>query len=136
MFEDYFKFFMFKFEYYTIFCVFWNCGNPAFGMTEKFGWIISTLWYFYFKKSKKTASKFHEMAYRGNRPYCLEIYESLIKNNVSKIDISIEPNQTREPSVPCGYILHVNISKCVYWLDIQSAKVWWIYNTSDMNGYQ
>ena len=27
----------------------------------------------------------------------------------------------------CSHIWHVNISKCVYWLDIHSVKVWWRY---------
>ena len=61
-----------------------------------------------------------------------KINESLMKNNVSKIEISKEPNQTKEPSVTCTS----GMSRCVYWLDTQSVKVWWRYNTSDLNGRQ
>ena len=43
-----------------------------------------------------------------------KIYESLMKSNVSNIEISTEPNKTGEPSVTKSYIWHINISKCVY----------------------
>ena len=38
--------------------------------------------------------------------------------------------------VTCCYIWHVSISECMYYLDTLSAKVWWRYNTSEMNGQQ
>ena len=58
---------------------------------------------------------------------CHKFYETVMKNYVSNIETSKEPNKTRESSVTCSHIWHVNISKCVYWLDIQSVKVWWRY---------
>ena len=110
-----------------------------------------------------------------------KIYESLINNKVSNIEISKEPikpenfpllvvtsdmstyqhmcndyihtfckslveikhfryewpsiiyentqkhNKIKEHSITCSYIWHINISKCVYWLDTHSAKVWCYY---------
>ena len=37
-----------------------------------------------------------------------KIYECLIKNSVSNIEISKETNQTREPYVTYSYIWHIN----------------------------
>ena len=42
-----------------------------------------------------------------------KIYASLTKNNVSNIEISKEPNKTREPSVTCSYIWHETYQMCV-----------------------
>ena len=42
----------------------------------------------------------------------------------------------RKPSISCSHIWHIDISKCVHWLDIQSVKVWWKYNNSNMNARQ
>ena len=36
----------------------------------------------------------------------------------------------------CGHIWHIKTSKCVYWLDTESVKVWWRYNNSDMSNRQ
>ena len=45
-------------------------------------------------------------------------------------------HQIRETSIICSHIWYVDIPKCVYQLDIQSVKVWWRYNNSDMNDLQ
>ena len=39
----------------------------------------------------------------------------------------------REPAIICSYIWHIDIPKCVHWLNTQSVKAWWRYGTLDMN---
>ena len=36
-------------------------------------------------------------------------------------------------SITCSHIWHVDISKCVYWLDNHSVKVWWRYVLPNAN---
>ena len=38
-----------------------------------------------------------------------KIYENLMKNNVTKIEISKEPNKTREPAVTFSYIWQTHL---------------------------
>ena len=45
-------------------------------------------------------------------------------------------NWCREPSITCRLIWHFDLPKCSRQFDTQYVKVWWIYNTSDMNGRQ
>ena len=45
-------------------------------------------------------------------------------------------NKIKKCFITCCHIWHVNIAKYVYWLDTKSVKVWWRYNTSDMNARQ
>ena len=46
-----------------------------------------------------------------------------LKVSHQTLKFSKEPNQTREPSVTCSYICHVNISEYMYCLNTQSVKI-------------
>ena len=42
-----------------------------------------------------------------------------------KMKIPNKRNKIKWLSIACSYIWHIDISKYVYWLDIQSVNVWW-----------
>ena len=42
-------------------------------------------------------------------------------------------NKIEGRSITCSHIWHVNISKCVYWLETHSVKVWWRYVLPNVN---
>ena len=42
-------------------------------------------------------------------------------------------NKIKRRSITCSCIWHANISKCLYWLDKHSVKVWWRYVLPNVN---
>ena len=42
-------------------------------------------------------------------------------------------NKIKKRSITGGHIWHIYISKCVYWSDIHSVKVWWRYVLPNKN---
>ena len=52
---------------------------------------------------------------------------------VLKLTIITQQNQGRP--ISCSHIWNFDIIKCLHWLDTESMKVWWRYNTSNMNCY-
>ena len=54
----------------------------------------------------------------------------VVNNNVWKY--SKKHNKIKERAITCSYIWHI-ISKCAYWLDTLSTKVWWKYMLPNTN---
>ena len=46
---------------------------------------------------------------------------------------NIKHNKIKGNSIICFYIWHIDILKCVYWLDIHFAKIWWRYVLPNAN---
>ena len=42
-------------------------------------------------------------------------------------------NKVKKRSITYRHVWYVNISNCVYWLDIHSVKVWWRYVSPNAN---
>ena len=65
------------------------------------------------------------------------ICENLVKIQLFRHEwLSIIPkkrNKINEHSITCSYICHINTSKCAYWLDTHSVKVWWRYVLANTN---
>ena len=54
-----------------------------------------------------------------------DMYNNSDMNGRQKcMKITKEPNKIKLRFITCSYILHVDVSKCVYCLDTHSVKVW------------
>ena len=47
--------------------------------------------------------------------------------------ITKKSNKIIGPSITCSYIWHIDTSKCAYWLDTYSVKVWRSYVLPNTN---
>ena len=54
-------------------------------------------------------------------------------NKNAKMKIPLKRNKIKGRSIACNHIWHIDISKCVYWLDTLSVKVWWNYAIPNTN---